>query len=1043
MDKYSRLLKREGGFADYISILIILPILLAVIVGGGYVAKSLQMMSTLNHALTIVDSNMKQNGALTTEGQNQLISYLQKNKLDLGKVYLNATTATQSFGSRGLEATIGYDFDLYAPGTSHVVWHKYYEVSMPMAQSQLIPGSGADSSGSVELSSIFAGIQGGTSSGGSGSSSTPTNIATSMTLQASNNSPVVNAPVIVSGNVFFGSNSAPAGTLVVLNGGGIIQNVSTDSTGAFTASVTFSQPGTVQLQASSGTATASVSLSVQANSPETIILQVPTTVQVGDPFTVTGTILDNAGNTVMDGTVVTISSSNTTDIPTTTVTTQAWSFTYTVNKITSLGPINITASAGTASTTQNITVIPGDPKSISLNMSSTSLVVGSSITFSGQVLGPYGTPPTQGTPVTIMSGTDLEDTLPTLSTDANGNFSGTATLTKAGDHAFYAQTEGPIISSTLTATVTAGSPYKVQGIVGTPNRVNMGASLSLSGYVSDQYNNPVASGTSLEITSSTLPSSVSTSVLSGAFNGRVTLQSPGVQTLSIKDTSGNALSGGSLSVNVLPTAAYTLTPTQDLYSIKAGQSIGNVEFTLKDSNGEPVAGKALQFSETPQGAVLITPTSAVTDSQGRVQTTVGSLTTAGSHTIAATLVGDSSVVGTVGINVSPGSPHQVISSVSPSTTQVWTSQDPVPLPIVSGTISDAYGNPIIGATVTISGGYGANVTGTTGANGYYALSIKPLNVGGPFALSFSVTCPTGNYNTIQGNLTVTEPIVVPVDKVLEGTTIAGQTGTMPNMVTANPNGMGVGRSSALQYWTGGGSTVYLKPQKGYYDGIDTWTYYYEPNLVSTNIKNGVTILGVEGTYVGGAATHGSQVYATPGTFTFTVPAGVTSINAIIIGAGGGGGSGEGRYDNDGAGAGGGSGGAYIDTFAVTPGQVLSVVVGAGGIASTTTSYGPGTSGGDGGNSSVDGYVAYGGKGGLRANLCGYSGAGGGAGGSGGGAAGYTGQTGTHGYAPSGSHGSYTGDQYGKLGGKAPGNGGSGGNPGAGSAGANGRVTILW
>ena len=82
--------------------------------------------------------------------------------------------------------------------------------------------------------------------------------------------------------------------------------------------------------------------------------------------------------------------------------------------------------------------------------------------------------------------------------------------------------------------------------------------------------------------------------------------------------------------------------------------------------------------------------------------------------------------------------------------------------------------------MTISGGYGASVFGTTDVNGYYVLSIKPINIGGPFALSFAVTSAYGNYNTIQSNLTVTAPLVVPVDKVLAGITIAGQTGTMVN-----------------------------------------------------------------------------------------------------------------------------------------------------------------------------------------------------------------------------------------------------------------------
>ena len=119
-------------------------------------------------------------------------------------------------------------------------------------------------------------------------------------------------------------------------------------------------------------------------------------------------------------------------------------------------------------------------------------------------------------------------------------------------------------------------------------------------------------------------------------------------------------------------------------------------------------------------------------------------------------------------------------------------------------------------------------------------------MGGPFTLQYSVSGPRGNYATNLNTLTVTAPITVPIDKVLEGTTIAGKNGTMPNMAARNPNGVGVGRSQALAFWTGGGPTVFLKPQKGYYDGNDTWTYFYEPNLLTSNIKTGVSLLGVTG-----------------------------------------------------------------------------------------------------------------------------------------------------------------------------------------------------
>ena len=66
---------------------------------------------------------------------------------------------------------------------------------------------------------------------------------------------------------------------------------------------------------------------------------------------------------------------------------------------------------------------------------------------------------------------------------------------------------------------------------------------------------------------------------------------------------------------------------------------------------------------------------------------------------------------------------------------------------------------------------------------------------------------------------------------------------------------------------------------------------------------------------GGAGANGST--------SFVVPAGVTSLSMLVVGAGGGGG----------AGTGGGGGGAcvYSNNVAVTPGETLTRVVGAGGV----------------------------------------------------------------------------------------------------------------
>ena len=78
----------------------------------------------------------------------------------------------------------------------------------------------------------------------------------------------------------------------------------------------------------------------------------------------------------------------------------------------------------------------------------------------------------------------------------------------------------------------------------------------------------------------------------------------------------------------------------------------------------------------------------------------------------------------------------------------------------------------------------------------------------------------------------------------------------------------------------------------------------------------------------------TQTYSNAGTFSWTCPAGVTSIDAELWGGGGGGG---GSSTNSNGGSGGG-GGAYVKkvNISVTPGNSYTVVVGAGGTAGSGT-----------------------------------------------------------------------------------------------------------
>lgn len=152
------------------------------------------------------------------------------------------------------------------------------------------------------------------------------------------------------------------------------------------------------------------------------------------------------------------------------------------------------------------------------------------------------------------------------------------------------------------------------------------------------------------------------------------------------------------------------------------------------------------------------------------------------------------------------------------------------------------------------------------------------------------------------------------------------------------------------------------------------------------------------------APPGQQLYENPGTYTFTVPAGVTSVSVVCVGGGGG------SAYNGGAGAGGGAL-AYTNNISVTPGSNCTVVVGDRGFGNISIGYE-----GNGGNSSFTSggttwVNAGGGTGGTSSPgtggsvLAGTGGAGGNGGshysnksGGGGGAGGYSGAGGTGGNA---------------------------------------------
>ena len=118
------------------------------------------------------------------------------------------------------------------------------------------------------------------------------------------------------------------------------------------------------------------------------------------------------------------------------------------------------------------------------------------------------------------------------------------------------------------------------------------------------------------------------------------------------------------------------------------------------------------------------------------------------------------------------------------------------------------------------------------------------------------------------------------------------------------------------------------------------------------------------------------VFNETGDTNWTVPAGVSEVQVLVVAGGGAAGS-HVTYGGTGTGSGGGGAGGliYDDSYSVTPGQVIDISVGTGGISPATQGQG-----GDGTNSSFGTLNARGGGGGGNRNTAGRSGGSGGGGG---------------------------------------------------------------
>jgi hypothetical protein len=324
---------------------------------------------------------------------------------------------------------------------------------------------------------------------------------------------------------------------------------------------------------------------------------------------------------------------------------------------------------------------------------------------------------------------------------------------------------------------------------------------------------------------------------------------------------------------------------------------------------------------------------------------------------------------------------------------------------------------------------------TINADGAFDFST-PVSYGTTYNVTVLTQPATQTCTVSNGSSIVTAPVTnVTVSCAATTYTVGGAISGLLGSVTLQDNGadnLSINSNGSFTFATpiadGGAYSVTVSSQPS----NQTCTVTHASNSIS-----GANVTNVAVACVSGAS------FTVPGNYSFTVPSGVTSLTIAAIGGGGGGGG----YFGTSVGGHGGDGAQVNSTLSVSPGQVLSLVVGGGGGGGTNGpstgggGYYCGATGGGGGSTNIDAgtanqIIAGGGGGGGSCSSSAMDG------GSAGGTGGAGGDGGSDGYSTPAGGGAGGIGGLGADDGMDQGSPGQNGNGGAGGGGASNGSSIL-
>ncbi|MDF1564524.1 MAG: invasin domain 3-containing protein [Deltaproteobacteria bacterium] len=651
--------------------------------------------------------------------------------------------------------------------------------------------------------------------------------------------------------------STDLGTITTVDADAGLPGIQVATSGGVIVFVLRSQVGvgTANLQANSVTGTASGSATVpfQTGLPEgTIAVVVASPIRVADGSSTTqvtgGPVTDASGNTVPDGTLITVTidgvgapgtlldADEDPGTPGLQVSTTGGTFVITVQSGTQAGTltVNVASAQGSATGSADVTLIPGpaagtitltaSPDPIAVSGTTSPLPTTTTVT-SGVITDLNGNPVPDGTLVTVTA--DLGSTISTL--DADLGQAGIQVATVGGVIAF------DIDSGTLAGTLTAGA--SVDGATGsTTLTVAPGPATSIVYVSGSGQSGTVGSALTGQLVVRTEDANLNPvpgeSVAFAATAGGGGVSSPTVTTdaageASVTATLGTtagtdnntyeataALSGSPITFTASadPDVAVSLEVTGHPSPSTAGTS-QTVTITARDQYGNVATGYTgtVTFTSSDGSAVLPGNTTFTGGDAGVITASV-ELRTAGSQSVTATDTVTGSITGSqTGITIQAAAADVIVYVSGDGQSGQISSALGQPLVV---RVDDAFGNPVAGETVsfaaTAGGGGVSPASASTDAAGLAQTTATVGSTVGTDNNTFEATAAlTGSPITFTASVTSgpADHLVYVSGDAQTGTVGAALTSELVVRVEDAGNNPVTGYTVAFAATAGGGSVL--------------------------------------------------------------------------------------------------------------------------------------------------------------------------------------------------------------------------------------------